>query len=424
MNISIYKERRDQLVERIKANKKPDQSGIIFLIAAFEKKQSRFIQESSFYYFTGIQEPGAMIVIDLEGKSTLFIPNTGNERAQWVHAELPLIQDNAAALGFDYIKELGDKIETYMFSPLFSSASIKNILTTIEKVTHLHGTIFSLNSSNSLYYVEQKQALSRVASFARLDENKIEDISPIVATMRRKKNMRELELLYQAVEITQMAHQAAAQVIAPNITEAEVQATLEYVMTGSNSTIAFPTIVGSGKNGAILHYTTNSSTLQPSQLVVVDIGAQYENYCADLTRTYPVNRQFTKRQEELYQLVLDTQEYIASIAKAGMWLSYKEKPDQSLHHLAKAYLQEKGYGQYFIHGIGHFLGLDVHDVGDSAQPLQSGDVITIEPGLYLPDENIGIRIEDNYWIVEEEAVCLSEQLPKKMDDICEFMKTE
>jgi Xaa-Pro aminopeptidase len=115
--------------------------------------------------------------------------------------------------------------------------------------------------------------------------------------------------------------------------------------------------------------------------------------------------------------VLETQEYIASLAKPGIWLSNKDKPEQSLNHLAKKYLTERGYGAYFPHGIGHFLGLDVHDVGDYSVPLREGDVITIEPGIYIPEENIGIRIEDDYWIVKDGVVCLSEFIPKRAEDI-------
>lgn len=157
--------------------------------------------------------------------------------------------------------------------------------------------------------------------------------------------------------------------------------------------------------------------LKNGQLIVVDIGAEIDHYCADLTRTYPVGGTFTKRQKELYTIVLECQELVASKAKPGMWLSNKEKPEQSLHHIAKKFLDERGYGKYFIHGIGHFLGIDVHDVGDVREPLRDGDVFTIEPGIYIPEENIGIRIEDNYWMVKDGVVCLSESLPKKPEDI-------
>ena len=121
--------------------------------------------------------------------------------------------------------------------------------------------------------------------------------------------------------------------------------------------------------------------------------------------------------------MLETQEYIASISRPGYWVSNKEQPDKSLNHLAHEFLRTKGYDQYFTHGIGHYLGLDVHDVGDYSKPLEPGNVITIEPGIYIPEENIGVRIEDDYWIGEDGTICLSEYLPKHPDEIEEMMKT-
>ena len=163
--------------------------------------------------------------------------------------------------------------------------------------------------------------------------------------------------------------------------------------------------------------------MNQGDVVVIDIGASYKRYCADVSRTYPVSGVFTQRQKELYDIVLETQEYIAAFAKPGMWLNNAEEPSKSLNHLAREFLKERGgYDTYFPHGIGHFVGLDVHDVGDSKIPLSKGDIITIEPGIYIPEERIGIRIEDMYWIVEGEAVCLSDSFPKTTIEIEELMR--
>ncbi|MBM3887011.1 M24 family metallopeptidase, partial [Candidatus Dependentiae bacterium] len=144
-------------------------------------------------------------------------------------------------------------------------------------------------------------------------------------------------------------------------------------------------------------------------------------YAADLTRTYPVNGKFTKRQREVYQAVLETQLYVESIARPGMYLKNPKKPEESLHHLAVDYLKDLGYAEFFVHGIGHYLGLDVHDVGDYSEPLEAGDVFTIEPGIYIPRESLGVRIEDDYVMSDEGAVCLSFELPKEADEIEEMM---
>ena len=136
--------------------------------------------------------------------------------------------------------------------------------------------------------------------------------------------------------------------------------------------------MATGKNATILHYTANTSAMKKGDLVVVDIGAAFDGYCADLTRTYPVSGKFSKRQRELYNLVLDAQTYIADLAKPGMYLNNSDEPERSLHHLAQSFLKKHGYDQYFVHGIGHFLGLDVHDVGNVKEPLKENDVFTIE----------------------------------------------
>ena len=124
----------------------------------------------------------------------------------------------------------------------------------------------------------------------------------------------------------------------------------------------------------------------------------------------------------MYEIVLATQEHIAELVKPGLWLRNNDMPDKSVHHLAVKFLAARGYDKYFPHGIGHFLGLDVHDVGDSAIALQEGDVITIEPGIYIPQEGIGIRIEDDYWVTKDGVICLSDNLPKEVADIESVMQ--
>lgn len=419
---SLASLRIKDLINIIKQENPTLKNGAVVLFASFEQERYKFRQESSFYYFTGIAEPAAVAVFNIDGSSALYVPNHGNERASWVHTAIPLIQENAKKLGFDTILPLGEIAPGYQLHPFSDKKYYSTLITAVDKIKEAGGTIFTLNPNSDYEYVPQRVMVDRFDHWIPGFKQSCVDISKFVAILRRKKDMREIEHLYKAVEITILAQGAAAQAIAQGITESEVQASLEYMFTGSGATPAFPSIVAAGKNGTILHYTANADTLKNGQLVVVDIGAEHEYYCADLTRTYPVSGSFTKRQKELYTIVLDTQEYIAGIAKPGMWLSNKENPQKSLHHLAKKFLDDRGYGKYFIHGIGHFLGMDVHDVGDRAEPLQDGDIFTIEPGIYIPEENIGIRIEDNYWMVKDGLVCLSEALPKKAEDIEAFMQ--
>jgi len=418
-DFSFYALRRKKFIEAVKAEHS-GKTGAIVLFGAFEGERVAFRQESSVFYLSGIQEPGIVLFLDLSGKVILYVPNCVENRSKWVFSPIPLTQANAQKLGFDEVRTLGSACTGYQFHPFFPREEYSDLLNVLDKMASEGKTIFTFTPDNAYGYAEQRLLLQRLREFVPAITPHLVDVSPVIATMRRSKDMHEIDQLYKAVEITAVAQEAAAGAISDGMRECEVQASLEYMMTSSGARTSFPSIVGSGKNSTVLHYTINNGVMKNGDLVVVDIGAEFGGYAADLTRTYPVSGHFTKRQREVYDIVLATQEYIAGLAKPGMWLSNAEHPEQSLNHLAHAFLTKKGYGKYFPHGIGHFLGLDVHDVGDQSEALQEGDIITIEPGIYISEEQIGIRIEDDYWLVADGVVCLSENLPKTADEI-EFM---
>ena len=415
---SCYVTRRKNLIKEIKQKYPNVQDGVIVLFAGFEQGPIAFRQENNFYYLTGIKAPGTVLVLNMAGRSTLYVPDNIKKRALWVTDPVVLIPENVEQFGIDEIIELEGSCQ----GPFFSSEKYGGLRERLYKIVQKEGKILTLNPDNSYKYIEQRVAIGQLSTLIPAMESCIVDISPIIAQMRRIKDKQEIECLYKAVEITMLAHEAAAQAIKNDTIECAVQASLEYIMTSSCASRAFSSIVASGHNGAVLHYTADDTAMHDDDLVVVDIGARYNYYCADLTRTYPVSGKFTARQRELYDIVLETQEYIADIVKPGYWLKNDKHQEKSLHHLACAFLKERGYDQYFPHNIGHYLGLDVHDVGSYEMPLQEGDVITIEPGIYIPEEQIGIRIEDNYWIIEEGVVCLSEQLPKRPEEIEELVQ--
>jgi Xaa-Pro aminopeptidase len=413
-----FKERRNELISLVQQQHKDVSSGKILLFANFERDGYFYKQDSSFYYFTGLEEPAAVLCLDLAtSQSMLFVPNFGKERAKWVAEAIEPDKEKAHALGFDAIEYLGKPCVGYQCHPFFTQPEYENFLRLVQEWLSKGEKVFTLNPTNASEYIEQRFVLQRIASTIPTFEHSLINISGLVAQLRRKKSKGEIEQLYKAIAITIDAQEAAINMLQIGKKEYEIQAAIEYHFIAGGGSAAFPSIVASGKNSTILHYMHNTKTLVSGDLVVIDIGARYNNYCADITRTYPVSGTFTQRQREIYTLVLETQEYIANIAKPGLWLSNKNHPDKSLNHLAKKFLEDRGYGHYFPHGIGHFLGLDVHDVGDSAEPLQVGDIITIEPGIYIPDESIGVRIEDDYWIVPDGVICLSENLPKQPDDI-------
>ncbi len=416
--------RRERLVERVR-EEHPGIDGVILLFAGLEREPFNFRQESSFFYLTGLTEPGLALAIALDGISTLYTPNYDGKRAQWMPTSDELSSDLLRKQGIDGLKEWGEPCATYQFYPFFTAAESVNLVADLRAVLKAGKKIFTLCPDSPSGYVDQRQLLARLEQFVPGLRAACVDIAPIVAQIRRIKSMDEVQAIIKAIEITQTAQEAAAGLIRADQAEYAVQAGIEYVFTDSGAMRpGFPSIVGSGPNSTVLHYTINERTMQAGDVVVVDIGAELDYYSADLTRTYPVSGQFSKRQREIYKLVLECQAYVADLAREGLWLINKKVPEESLHHLACAFFERHGYEKYFAHGLGHFLGLDVHDVGDYSIPLQEGDVITLEPGLYLPDEEIGVRIEDNYLIAKKGAVCLSEDLPKDPDAVERMVKQD
>lgn len=416
-----YKNRRDQLINLVKDRYGAD-TGSIVLFSPCDDAYRSFIQESNFYYLSGIVEPASVMLLT-DKEQIFYAPAYTDMRAKWVDSSVLLTQDYIESKKFDELRVTGVSVAAVHVYPYFEHAIYENIKNLLSNLIIQGKKIYTIYPTNSYESIQVRAIIDRLALVIPFLHENIIDISPLLAQLRRKKDMLELESLYKAVEITGNAHFAAMHQLKPGITEAELQATLEFVFTEHNALPAYPSIVAGGIAGTILHYGANNKQLLDGQLVVVDAGARYNYYCADITRTYPVSGKFTPEQKELYELVLQCQEIVAEQAKPGMWLFNKDEEDASLHHIALNFFKKHGYDKYFIHGIGHFLGLDVHDVGDRSKPLQEGDVITIEPGLYIPEKQLGIRIEDNYWIVDKTTpVCLSEAIPKSVQAIEEMVQ--
>ena len=251
---------------------------------------------------------------------------------------------------------------------------------------------------------------------------RIVDVAPVIAELRKVKSAAEIALLQKAIDITGEAQAEVARTSRPGAYEYEVQGALEYVFTRNGAERpGFPSIVGSGINSTVLHYNTNRKRIDAGDLIVVDIGAEYSYYTADITRTFPASGRFTRRQRDIYQLVLDAQRAAEKAYKHGT----------SIHQLTRAAFDvmrasplrdSRGntLERYFIHGLGHWLGMDVHDVGGYSD-LPVGSVFTIEPGIYIPEEGIGVRIEDDYLVTENGLVKLSRNIPSEPDEIEQMM---
>lgn len=417
MATTLYAQRRKALLEAVR-QQYPERAGTIILWAAFEQGSQRFIQDASFYYFTGLAEPGCALCLDVQtGTSVVFVPNVGDMRVRWVGQALSADAATAQRLGVDEVRLLGQPLGGYTLHPLFAQPQYENMRAWLHEIVRSGGSLFAAYPATGVGYEQSVAVIQRLSLFQPTLQDAWIDISPLIARMRRKKGREEIELIYKAVALTHAAQQAAAQYISAGRHECEVQAAIEYVFTSSGATSAFVPIVASGAHAAIMHYQSCRYALQKGEVVIVDCGACFEGYCADVSRTYPVSKKFSESQKTLYGLVLQAHDYVASLIKPGMYLNNAAVPEQSLHHCAMQFFAKHGCEQFFNHGIGHFLGLEVHDVGDPREPLQEGDVITIEPGLYRADQGIGVRIENDFWVIKDGAHNLSEDLPVSIDEV-------
>jgi len=247
----------------------------------------------------------------------------------------------------------------------------------------------------------------------------VHDVSSAIDELRMVKDEGEVELMRAAITATVAGQRAAAQAIRPGVRESAVAGALEaaFAQHGAEG-LAFPSIIGSGFSGTVLHYDHNSGPCEDGQLVVVDVGARLGYYCGDITRTFPISGAFTERQRALYDLVLEAHDRVAEAIRPGVTIfelrkiAYATFEDSPLRDA-----NDERLGQHFIHGLGHFLGLEAHDPGGDEVVLEPGMVITNEPGLYLQDEGIGIRIEDDHLVTRTGNESLSAELPLQAAEI-------
>ena len=408
----VYQQRRETL--RAKAS-----AGVILVFAAGaaegEIGRDAFRQDDDFYYLNGFDQPGAALLLVPKGaekpgrpNEILFLasPNPAEERwtgPRW-HASDPDIRQKT---GFDVVKDWGD-----FYRELAAALGDSRYIYTVypppdEPNAHQRARISDLRNFGSAY------------AFL--------DIGPAVHAMRQVKSPTEMELIQKAVDLSVDAHLEAMKAVRPGLYEYEIAALMEYVMKrGGCERVAYAPIVGSGFDSTVLHYSENSRRMEGGELLVMDVGGEYGGYAADITRTIPVNSKFTPRQREIYEIVLGAQNAALAAAKPGATIG--RTGEKSLYKIAYDYINTHGQdkhgnplGRYFIHGLSHHIGLAVHDVGDVNRPLEPGMVFTIEPGIYIPEENIGVRIEDDVLVTADGAKLLSARLPRDPGEIERIM---
>jgi Xaa-Pro aminopeptidase len=274
----------------------------------------------------------------------------------------------------------------------------------------------------------------------------LSDLSLLTSPMRLIKSEHEIEMMTRASDISALAHRKLMASCQPGMFEYQLAAQFEYEVKQQNCrSLAYDTIVGTGANACVLHYVANSARLEAGDLVLVDAGAEYENYAADITRTFPVNGKFNCQQAAIYQLVLETQMTVINMIKPG--IAWDRLHEVAVLHLTRGLIDlgiikdslqdaiaNKSYQEYFMHGTGHWLGLDVHDVGsyrmqNTWRTLVPGMVFTVEPGLYLSASerldckwwHIGVRIEDDVLVTKQGCEVLTNKVPKSIEEIEKLM---
>lgn len=417
---TLYEERRTRLFQHVTEKIGNDKPYAIVLVAGQEHGVAPvFRQQATFLYFTGCTIPGAVALIRNDGQSTLYIPHHHNH-ARWVADTIEPSGDMAYSMGFDRIEYAGvADLRTHPLLPGYTTG-YSTVIADLQVLDTQGFVLCAPYHRGSTRHAEQWYRLAVLTQAAGLSVEALIPCGDIVSHLRRKKDQREIEKLYHAGKIGMLAHEAAVQAIVPGEPETYIRAAAEFAMHQEGAEAAYGTIVGAGRSSTILHYTTLTGHLRADDLVLVDCGAYKDGYCSDITRTYPAAGAFTGRQAEVYDVVYEAYEAVARAAKPGVYLHNPDEPENSLYHIAAAVIEQHGFGEGIWHGIGHHLGMEVHDDVPSG-PLEAHDVITLEPGIYLPNERIGIRLEDDFWIVEDGAVCITQDLPRTRTEIESFM---
>jgi Xaa-Pro aminopeptidase len=423
-----YHARRAALAERMS-------NGIAILFAAPEPLLDflPYRQDEDFYYLTGWNEPDAALVIvaatpaaaatdiapartALPYREILFLPTRNLRIEHYTGAKVDAATPNVAATtGVDEILPITamPAVLNTLIAP--SRARIRNLWTEPD----------SKPAAALIAFTASSLGLDGVPPTG--------DIAFLTTPLRAFKSPAELALIRKASNASIAAQLAAMKAVHPGVTERKVAGIIiEKLLEEGCERPSYAPIVGSGANATTLHYTSNSATMRSSDLVVIDAAGEYSMYASDITRTLPVNGKFTPRQREIYDLVLGAQRAAAAAFVAGKSTindPTHSNPD-SLDTVAFNYINAHGkdlhgqpLGKYMVHGIGHLVGIDVHDPWDYTQPLEKGMVFTIEPGLYLPEENIGVRIEDLFYVDEQgKLIDLIAPLPHEAADIEAAMK--
>ncbi len=384
----------------------------------------KFKQNSDLYWLTGIEQEDTMLVLfpdnpDAKHREVLVIVRPNEMKEKW----------DGHRLRIHEAQEISG-IQTVVF--------LDSLDAMLQPWIHLADTIY-LNTnendrkSNTLAvrdyrYAQQMRQLYPLHNYKRS--------APILKELRAIKTAAEIEVMQKAIDITDITFRKLLQFIEPGVMEYEIHAEIIHSFLSQRATgEAYGSIIASGDRARVLHYVENSRECLAGELILMDFGAEYGNYAADLTRTVPVSGKFTRRQKTVYNACLHLHRYAVSILKPGISIvDYTEKVGdeatvvfQKIGLLKKSDIKNedpdnRAYRKYLYHGISHHLGIDVHDLGTRTEPIKAGMVFTVEPGIYIEQEQMGVRIENNFWITKNGSKDLMKNIPIEVEEIEALMK--
>ena len=383
-----------------------------------------FKQNTEMFWLSGIEQEGSMVIL---------FPDNPDPKYREV---LVLVRPQE-------LKEIWDgkrlrANEATAISGMQTIVWVDTLDALLQPWIHLADAIYLDSNEN-----DRKNNLIRTNEYRFIDEMKSRyplhtycRAAKIMKELRGVKTKEEVVVIQKAIDITENTFRRLLKFIQPGVFEYEIEAEIYHSFLSQRATgLAYHSIIASGDNARTLHYVNNNNQCKEGELVLMDFGAEYGGYCADLTRTVPVNGKFTKRQKEVYNACLHLHNYAKSILKPGITIvKYTDKVGEEASKeflkiglLSKADIKNedesnRAYRKYLYHGISHHLGLDVHDLGTRTAPITAGMVFTIEPGIYIKEENMGVRIENNFWITSKGNQDLMKNIPITTDEIESLMK--
>jgi Xaa-Pro aminopeptidase len=414
---SDYHARREALARKV--------GGVVVLFAGTENDGPNdlygFRQDDNFFYLSGSVEPGGALLIasavDAQGDKAarpyteiLFLPPRNFTQEKWTGPKLGAENPEAPKItGFDHVEDMGQ---------------LPNDVARYVSGAHpvLYTDVDADGETSASY--KPLQFMKRFNAYLTF-----QDVKPMIWSLRTTKDAGEAALIRKAVDASVAAHFAAFKAVKSNVNEREISALMQYEWGKRGcERVAYAPIVGSGYYSTVLHYSDDDNVMKSGDVVVIDAAGEYSMYAADITRTLPINGHFTARQREIYDIVLGAQQAAMAAFQSGK-SNLRRGTADSLYQVAFDYINTHGkdlhgqpLGQYFIHGLSHYIGLNVHDANDYTVPLGPGMAFTIEPGIYIPEENLGVRIEDDFYVDPDgKLIKLSRALPSGADEVERLM---